>query len=259
MAFLNNMVTCLKVICVWGIFVLSGCSNNPGDEGHSEGIPAEDTASESQQVKVSVDQVHPLEQRMIDAGMVNVQSVDSSIVVDMKYASEDNFMGSDLYDGMDKAYLQPDVALMLAKAQEYLKQDYPSLSLIVYDAARPRSVQQQMWDAVDATFEEKIKFLSNPANGSVHNFGAAVDVGIIDNKGHELDMGTPFDHMGELAYPSLEKSLLTAGELSPEQKQNRKLLRQVMQKAGFSGISTEWWHFNAMSRSTARQRYEILE
>ncbi len=199
------------------------------------------------------------ELNMIEHGLVDIQKLDPSIVVEMKYATTDNFLGKDVYEGMTTAYLQPDVAEMLVRSQHYLQRIRPGYSLIVYDAARPRSVQQRMWDAIDAPFSEKIKFLSNPRNGSIHNFGAAVDVSILNDKGEVLDMGTEFDHMGELAYPRLEQELLEQGLLKPEHVENRKLLRGVMRYGGFWGIQTEWWHFNACTRAEARERYQIIE
>lgn len=243
--------------------LLGSCREAASGDGQQQLSPEvfsrPEEAGELQPVEETALQVHPLELRMIEAGMVDVQEVDSSLQVDLKYASEDNFTGRDMYQGMGRAFLQPEVAAMLARAQKYLKQIDSALSLVVYDAARPRSVQQQMWDAVDAPFTEKIKFLANPANGSIHNFGAAVDVSIVDEYGQALDMGTPFDYMGPLAYPSLEQEHLDAGELTPQQFANRQLLRRVMLKAGFFGIQTEWWHFNAMSRQQARESYQILE
>jgi zinc D-Ala-D-Ala dipeptidase len=203
--------------------------------------------------------VHPLEAAMEAAGLADVQALDPTIQVELKYSTTDNFMGKDMYQGMQRAFLQPEVAVMLVSAQAYLRQLQPGFSLIVYDAARPRSVQQKMWDALDIPFQEKVKFLSNPANGSIHNFGAAVDVSIVDHHGTPLDMGTPFDYMGEPAYPRLEQQMLEAGVLTTRQLENRKLLRRVMRHAGFFGIQTEWWHFNAMTRDEARQRYEIIE
>ncbi len=240
----------------------SGC-NYSSQTPTSQQNHAQDTVDSTYRKKEPVveqqPRLHPLAARMAGAGMVDVQTLEPSLVVDLKYASEDNFMGKDLYDGLQQAYLQPEVAGMLARAQQVLHQQNPSLSLVVYDAARPRSVQQQMFDALDAPFSEKIKFLANPANGSVHNFGAAVDVSILDRNGNPLDMGTPYDYMGQLAYPVLEDELLASGKLSEQQVANRRLLREVMRQAGFGSIRTEWWHFNAMSRQQARQRYPILE
>ncbi len=201
----------------------------------------------------------PIEVNMIEHGLVDVQELDSTIIVDLKYSTTDNFLGKNVYDGMKHAYLQPDVAEMLVKAQKYLKSIHHEFSLIVYDAARPRSIQQKMWDAVDAPFQEKIRFLANPVNGSIHNFGAAVDVSIVDANGKPLDMGTGFDYMGELAYPSLEEEMLEQGRLEPIHVENRRLLRRVMRHGGFWGIQSEWWHFNACSRAEARERYQIIE
>jgi len=201
----------------------------------------------------------PIELEMIRQGLVDIQSLDSTIVVELKYSTTDNFLKKNVYEGMQRAYLQPDVAERLVKAQQYLKSIDPELSLIVFDATRPRHVQQKMWDALDLPFEEKIKFLSNPAHGSVHNFGAAVDVSIIDIHGVLLDMGTEFDHLGELAYPSLEQEMLEEGVLKDFQVANRRLLRQVMRYGGFWGIQSEWWHFNAMTRAEAMERFDIIE
>lgn len=199
------------------------------------------------------------ELNMINSGLVNVQDLDSTIVVDIRYATTNNIVGKDIYGGLTRAYLQPEVAQMLVKAQQFIKKTEPEYSIIVFDAARPRSAQQELWDAVDAPFTEKIKFLANPANGSIHNFGAAVDVGLVDIYGILLDMGTDYDYMGELAYPVLEQQMIQQGQLQPFQAENRKLLRKAMRQAGFWGIQTEWWHFNACSRAEARERYSIIE
>jgi len=211
------------------------------------------------EVEIAEKPLSQIEISMIEHGLVDIQELDSTIVVELKYSTSDNFLGMDVYEGMKRAYLQPDVARMLVESQRFLKSIEPEYSLIVFDAARPRHIQQRMWDAVEAPFHEKVKFLANPANGSIHNFGAAVDVSIIDIDGNLLDMGTAFDHMGELAYPVKEQELLEQGLLQLFQVENRRLLRQVMRHGGFWGIQTEWWHFNACSRAEARERYEIIE
>lgn len=199
-----------------------------------------------------------LEVRMIKLGLVDVGQMSDQIKVDLKYASEDNFLGQDVYMGLKRAYLQPEVAMMLIEASGYLSELRPGYSIVVFDATRPVEVQQKMWDMVDVPLKEKVKFLSNPRNGSLHNFGAAVDVGIVDEMGEEIDMGSPFDYMGELAWPVKEKELLEKGLLQPEHIKNRQLLRQVMYKSGFYNIQTEWWHFNAMRREVAKAKYPII-
>jgi D-alanyl-D-alanine dipeptidase len=135
----------------------------------------------------------------------------------------------------------------------------PKLHLLIYDAVRPVSVQQKMWDALDTIpFEERTKFVSNPASGSIHNYGAAVDLTISDASGNPIDMGAGYDDIRQIAYPRLEEQFLASGELTSEQLENRKLLRKVMGSQGFKNITTEWWHFNACSRNEAKQKYTIL-
>ena len=193
-------------------------------------------------------------------GLVNVQDVDSSIVVDLKYATSDNFMNKDVYGCLRRCYLQPDVAQRIKDSQAFLKSIDSTLSLKIYDGLRPRSVQQIMWDMLDMPIEEKTKFVSNPQNGSLHNFGAAVDITLIDfATGKELDMGTPYDYIGINAWPTKEPMLLAQGVLSQEQVDNRKLLRKVMKHSSFINIQTEWWHFNRYNRAKAQELFEIVE
>jgi D-alanyl-D-alanine dipeptidase len=203
--------------------------------------------------------ISDLELILIEAGLVDIQELDSSIYIDIKYSSTDNFMKMDMYGDFEKAYLQADVALKLSKAQQYLKEELPAYSLLVYDGVRPRSVQQMIWDSLKMPFHEKTKFVSNPKNGSIHNYGAAVDLTIVDGNQQIIDMATPYDFIGKLAYPRLEQTLLSEGKISQEQINNRTLLRKVMKKAGFFGIQTEWWHFNSCTRNEAKLKYEAIE
>jgi zinc D-Ala-D-Ala dipeptidase len=206
---------------------------------------------------ISFIQVHILydtsefEKNLIAKGLINVQEMNPKILVDLKYASDDNFLGGNVYGTISRCYLQPDVAIKLAEAQSRLSELKPGYRLLVYDCVRPRSVQYKMWDILEMPDHEKGKFVSNPKYGSLHNFGAAVDLTIVDENGEALDMGTPFDYIGELAYPTKEQELLKSGELTQEQVDNRKLLRSVMSYGGFFNIQTEWWHFNSCYRKEA--------
>ena len=201
----------------------------------------------------------PLEQQMIDQGLTNVQSLDSTIRVDLRYSTTNNFVGVDVYGDLENAYLQPEPARMLAQANAYLKQQHPDYSLYIFDAARPRQVQQILWDTLDYPAAEKPKYVADPQKGSIHNYGAAVDLTIAGPDGEPLDMGTPYDYFGVLAYPTQEATMLAQGKLTQAQVDNRKLLRTVMGQAGFSPIKTEWWHFNAFSRTEADRRYGMVE
>lgn len=200
-----------------------------------------------------------LEKNLIEQGLMDIKTIDSTIRVDLKYSSSDNFLGVDVYGNFNKAYLQKDVAFKLAKAQKHLKQKFPYYNIIVYDAARPRHIQQIMWDTIKVNAAERPKYLSNPKYGSLHNFGAAVDVSIVNNDGIELDMGTEYDYFGELAYPTLESKMIREEKLTFRQISNREILREAMQKAGFFNIQTEWWHFNSCYRSDAIKKYKLIE
>jgi len=190
-------------------------------------------------------------------GLVNVRQLDPSIRVELKYATPDNFMGEAVYGDLKDCYLQQEVAGMLMRAQARLRQDHPEVFLKVFDGARPRRIQERMWRLVKGTDQQN--YVADPAVGSLHNYGAAVDLTLVDAQGRELDMGTPFDHLGELAQPRHEQRFLAEGRLTEAQVEHRQWLRGAMRSAGFMTIPTEWWHFNAVSLKAARARYRLLE
>lgn len=228
-------------------------------------IPSTDTAHQFVQDTVKpgllplVADTSELEKKIVAAGLVNIETVVPGIFVDLRYSTDKNFMGRDLYGTLERVYVQPDVALKVKKAQELLKSIDSSLSILIFDGVRPLSIQKQMWDEVQLPTWKKGKFLSNPAYGSIHNYGAAVDISLCTVSGEELDMGTPYDDTATLAYPSLEPQFLASGKLSKEQVNNRQLLRKIMYSSGFFGIQTEWWHFNACTRDAAKAKYKIVE
>jgi len=143
-----------------------------------------------------------LEDQLIRQGLVNVQSISPDILVELKYSTLDNFLSADTYGDLVNCYLQPKAAAMLKNAQALLKKSHPELSLLIYDGARPRSIQRKMWALVVNTPSED--YVANPERGSVHNFGSAVDLTIATTEGIPLDMGTAFDFFGELAQPRHE-------------------------------------------------------
>lgn len=175
------------------------------------------------------------------------------IAVDLRYAGANNFVGRDLYSPFDCAWLHRDAAAALETAVAYLAARAPGHTILVLDALRPQRVQQQLWDALDGTGLQM--YLANPARGSIHSYGMALDVTILDPKGAELDMGTGFDDMTELSHPALEEGFLAAGQLQGAQLANRRLLRDAMLGAGFFGINTEWWHFDCGDRERVRATF----
>ena len=197
--------------------------------------------------------------RMAEQGMVDVLSVDSTIQVSLMYSRADNFTGKVLYTDLREAYLHPKAAAAVARAQQALKKLRPELSLKIYDATRPMSVQQKMWNAVAGT--SKNIYVSNPRNGGgMHNYGLAVDITLCKAAtGDTLDMGTKVDFLGSYAHIDNEAALVSRHIITKEAKQNRELLRKVMTEAGFKPLKTEWWHFNLVSRAEAKVHYKAIK
>ena len=200
------------------------------------------------------------EQKMKEQGLVNVKSLDPSIAVLLKYSTTDNFVKKDVYGCMTACYLQKKPAQMLAKANAILKKRHPHYRLLVYDGGRPFAIQKILWNSLSQyPPHQRETYVASPSQKSIHNYGCAVDLTITTDKGVPLDMGTPFDFFGKLAYPSHEEYFLKNKQLTAQQVANRRLLRSVMQQAGFMPIKYEWWHFNALARSEAKQVYQIIE
>lgn len=181
---------------------------------------------------------------MQQKGLINIQSLDPNILVDLMYAKADNFVGRVLYTDLKEAYLHPEAANALIKAQKLLIAIHPSYRLIVYDATRPMSIQQQMWDTVKGTPSEN--YVSDPANkGGTHNYGFAVDVSIYDTlRKDTIPMGVKVDHLYSESNIDKEDQLVLTGKISAEAKSNRELLRYVMTQSGYHTLRSEFWHFN---------------
>jgi len=224
-----------------------------------EPVPTEvsDVFEPEPEVVVSYDSsVHRTMEKM---GLVDIHTLDTTILIDLRYSGKNNFMETVLYDTLQWLFLQRDVAERVVQCQQTLRDSMPGYSLLLYDGVRPLQVQQKMWDSLDSIpFYRRVKFVSNPAFGSIHNYGAAVDITICDASDTPLDMGAGYDDFREIASPGLEWKFRKSGELSEEQWQNRRLLRWVMKSEGFYNIPSEWWHFNACNRVTAAHKYQQL-
>lgn len=179
------------------------------------------------------------------------------LVIDLRYAGDDNFVGRNLYGPFNRAFLHRVAADMLRTTMGLLADRKPGHRLLIFDALRPRSVQWILWNMVVGTPAQG--YVANPVRGSVHNFGFALDLSIVDASGAQLDMGTPFDAFTPLAQPRQENLNLKAGRLTKAQLRNRLLLRQVMEAAGFRQLPTEWWHYNALPIKTLRKHYKPVE
>jgi zinc D-Ala-D-Ala dipeptidase len=241
-------------------FLLGACSQSA--ESENSDSQAELSGDFHFEKKIEVKQVASTSKWIIHKGdtLVCVDYFNQKIWWELKYATTDNFMHRVLYDTLEKPYIQIDVARRLAKSQEYLTGRDSNYHLLVYDGLRPLSVQWEMWNALDTIPAfERGKFVSNPKNGSVHNYGAAVDLTICTSDKKPLDMGAGYDDIRKIAYPSLESEFLTTGELTSTQIDNRKLLRRALKSQGFSNIPTEWWHFNAFPRPVVKSKYQLVE
>ena len=159
---------------------------------------------------------------------VLLRSLSNDFVFDMKYATSDNFLKQAVYD-CGECYLRKSTAKALVKANEEFKSLGYRIKL--FDCYRPLSVQKKMWKILPGTH-----YVANPAKGSKHNRGAAVDLTLVDAQGKELDMGTPFDFFGKKAHH-------TCTTLPKKVLENRKLLKGVLNKYNFKSIFSEWWHY----------------
>lgn len=177
----------------------------------------------------------------------------AGIAVDLRYAGPDNFVGRDLYSPLDCAWLHREAAAAIERVVAWLAQRAPDHKVLLLDALRPHRVQEQLWDALAGT--DLQMYLAPPERGSIHSFGMAVDITLLDASGRELDMGTGFDDMTVLSHPALETQHLASGEITAAQVANRQLLRDAMFQAGFQGINSEWWHFDCGDRVQVRRDY----
>jgi len=256
-----------KYILVFFTFFLFSCENSGDRESLSKQTTDKETEilpgneSEKENSSVKKEESKHSKATLIHGKdtLVPVNHFNKNIYWELKYATTDNFMHRVLYDTLDQVYVQIAVARRLAKCQEKLSAEHPDYHLLVYDGLRPLSVQWEMWNGLDTIPPgERGKFVSNPVNGSVHNYGAAVDLTICNGKRVALDMGAGYDDIRKIAYPSLEAKFLASGELTKQHVANRNLLRKVMRSQQFSNIPSEWWHFNAYSRAVVKTKYNIV-
>lgn len=179
--------------------------------------------------------------------LIDLEKFIPGIKLDIKYATIDNFTHQIVYP-MAKAYLVKHAAEALKKAQE----DFTAMrdaagnllgyELVIKDAYRPLSVQKKFWELVPDE-----RYVANPAKGSRHNRGCAVDVTLMQC-GKEVEMPTDFDDFTDKAHRNYMGC-------SQKAQRNRELLERIMCKYGFIGLPTEWWHFDYIDS----QKYAILD
>ena len=166
------------------------------------------------------------------ADLVELTTLDPTIRLDIRYAGTRNFLGTPLYS-QARAFMQRPAAEALVRVQRSLAGE--GYGLLVHDAYRPWYVTKMFWDAMPPDLH---KYVADPAQGSRHNRGCAVDLTLYDLKsGREIEMPSLYDESTERAYPTY-----TGG--TAEERRMRDLLRRHMEAEGFSVYEFEWWHFD---------------
>lgn len=164
-----------------------------------------------------------------DEKLIDLKALAPDVILDLRYATNNNFLKRRLYPKA-RCLLRPEVAHALAAVAKDLRAQ--AIKLKVFDCYRPWSVQRQLW----AILPDE-RYVADPAKGSRHNRGAAVDVTLTDSAGKELAMPTGFDDFSERAHRDFFR-------LPAEQIRNRARLEAIMRRRGFTGLPTEWWHFD---------------
>jgi D-alanyl-D-alanine dipeptidase len=174
----------------------------------------------------------PKEEDKREAHLIELISLDNTIKLDIRYATENNFMGRKVYPEA-RAFMQKPAAKAIVRVHKKLKKQ--GLGLVIYDGYRPWTITKLFWDTVAP---EQRKFVADPAKGSKHNRGCAVDLGIFDLKtGLAVPMPSGYDEFSDRASPNY------AGG-TEEERRNRDLLRSLMEDEGYTVNSDEWWHFD---------------
>jgi D-alanyl-D-alanine dipeptidase len=180
-----------------------------------------------------------------------------NVHVSLRYASEDNFLGKNIYGDFHRCLLHQIATDKFRQAARALEQERPRWKFLIFDCLRPRSLQEMLYAAVKGTARQS--YVADPRTGSLHNFGFAVDLSLEDGAGSELDMGTPFDDFTGLSRPDQERKNKEEGKLSAEQLEHRSILRKIMLKAGFIQLPIEWWHYDALPKEEVKTHYKIVE
>ncbi len=175
--------------------------------------------------------------------LVEIVSLDPTVKLDIRYATEKNFVGRPVYQAA-RAFLRPPAARALVRAHRTLGER--GLGLIVFDAYRPWSVTKLFWDL---TPPAKRVFVADPARGSMHNRGCAVDVTLYDRRsGEALPMPSDYDDFSARAAPDYRGG-------AAAERANRDTLRRAMEAESFRIQPNEWWHFT----HKGCRRYPVLD
>ncbi|MEI6312177.1 MAG: M15 family metallopeptidase [Bacteroidota bacterium] len=198
------------------------------------------------------------ERAMANAGLIDLLDLMPFVKIDLRYASKNNFVGEILYPDTKKCFLRIETIIKLLKAQQFLQREHPNYTFIIYDGARPQSVQYKMYEMAKSI--GKARYVATPQKGGLHNYGVAIDLGLYDNATQTVvDMGTDFDFFGPEAQPRYHAQMLQESKLTPAQIDHRNVLKNAMKQAGFIAILSEWWHFEAFNKEYTRAHFPIIK
>ena len=167
--------------------------------------------------------------KLADTTFIRLVDYNDDFEYDLRYATTNNFLKAKVYDCAECYTRVKTARALIAANKEFMDQGY---RIKFFDCYRPNSVQYKMWEIVPNP-----QYVANPVKGSIHNKGGAVDITLVKLDGQRVDMGTDFDFFGHKAYHDNTN-------LPAEIIQNRKVLKETMEKHGFWSIRTEWWHYN---------------
>ncbi|HEX8562138.1 MAG TPA: M15 family metallopeptidase [Flavobacterium sp.] len=199
----------MKAVVLLFLSVLVAC-------GNAQTLPVNDEAP-ADKIPVS------------DTTFVNLRDFSTDFIYDMRYARTDNFLNAQVYECAECYLRYKTVKALLAASKKAVAKGY---QIALFDCYRPTDIQKKMWKIVPNPI-----YVADPAKGSIHNRGGAVDITLVDATGKAIDMGTDFDHFGPEAAHSYIK-------LSEQQLNNRKTLSEIMTASGFTIFESEWWHYN---------------
>lgn len=201
-----------------------------------------------------------INQKLESYGLVDIKHLAPKILSDIRYSTPNNFTGKILYRESFGLYAVPPLAQAIADICKWIEKNIPNYQLMLFDAARPLSVQKEMFEIVRGSALEP--YIANPngdISGGFHNYGLAVDMTLADSHGKLLDMGTDYDFFGVESHSFTEQYLFEKGKISPTALANRYLLYSIAGRFGLLPHPKEWWHFQFSYSEESKKPYQLLD
>lgn len=214
-----------KLIYILPLLLLS-CKTEPEK---SVPVKTDDISGNTEEVIIMEKPERPSLEELPDTSFVRLADYSDDFAYDMKYATTDNFLKEQVYECAECYTRVSTAKALIAVNKVFSEKGY---RIKFFDCYRPHTIQKKMWEIYPNPI-----YVADPAEGSIHNKGGAVDITLVDAEGEELDMGTKFDFFGKKAHHAYK-------DLPEEVIANRQLLKSTMESFGFNAITSEWWHYN---------------